>query len=345
MCGLDFVARKANGEIVAASCSEHSLNDLVESAHSRQQIAGFETQSADIEQVPSLTSIRTASRGQGIWGEHRPHNAQMTSGIGGGDDHFCSSTTTIFDSWLSSTTEVSQESIYPYPRTREGSGPFQRPLPFKRFTFGPLSLYDLRRRLGVPQDLGVFERYSDLAWFAAGKSADSMHILQQAGFFPEFGLCVTHSPPVLWEAKLGRLLNEKMQLAVFDLATLWDRSLSGTTMVLHIEGTTAPNTPTAPEYLLAAPRLEARLAVLQRQAEMTGGPPPKTIDVVAKATAEAWEEMPTFMRAALHPRIDGTSRRFGFHRACIKRPRHSYDGGTCVLAVPCTKNISKEKIT
>lgn len=97
-----------------------------------------------------------------------------------------------------------------YPRnqytrtpTREGSGPFQRPLPFKRLTFGPLSLYDLRHRLGVPQDLGVFERYSDLAWFAAGKSADSMHILQQAGFFPEFGLCVTHSPPVLWEAKLG----------------------------------------------------------------------------------------------------------------------------------------------
>jgi hypothetical protein len=93
------------------------------------------------------------------------------------------------------------------------------------------------------------------------------------------------------------------------------------------------------------PCLEARLAVLERQAEMTGGPPPKTIDVVTKVTAEAWEETPTFMRAALHPRIDGTSRRFGFHRACTKRPRHSYDGGTCVLAVPCPKNISKEKIT
>ncbi|KAJ7692022.1 hypothetical protein B0H14DRAFT_3531663 [Mycena olivaceomarginata] len=146
----------------------------------------------------------------------------------------------------------------PVPPTREGSGPFQRPLPFKRLIFGPLGLYDLRRRLGVPQDPGVFERYrerfltSDLAWFAAGKSADGMHIPQQAGFFPEFGALRDTLPtgPVGSEAR--RLLNDKMQLAVFDLATLWDRSLGGTTMILHVEGTTVPNTPTTPEYLRAA---------------------------------------------------------------------------------------------
>lgn len=34
-------------------------------------------------------------------------------------------------------------------------------------------------------------------------------------------------------------------------ATLWDRAFGGATMIIHIEGATAPNTPSAPEYIKA----------------------------------------------------------------------------------------------
>lgn len=45
------------------------------------------------------------------------------------------------------------------------------------------------------------------------------------------------------------------------------------------------------------PRVEARLASLKRRAELTGGELPKTIDIVAKVTAEMWEdESPAFKR-------------------------------------------------
>ncbi|KAJ6602309.1 hypothetical protein B0H10DRAFT_2230194 [Mycena sp. CBHHK59/15] len=44
-------------------------------------------------------------------------------------------------------------------------------------------------------------------------------------------------------------LNLRIQHTVFDLATLWDRTFGGSTIVLHVEGTTAPNTPVLPEFL------------------------------------------------------------------------------------------------
>ncbi|KAJ6521588.1 hypothetical protein B0H19DRAFT_1277664 [Mycena capillaripes] len=146
----------------------------------------------------------------------------------------------------------------PVPPTREGHGPFERPLMFKKLKFGPLGHYDLRRRLGVqPQEPGTFQRYrerfltSDVAWFAACASTDGKHLPQPSGFFPEFMDLRNTLPVGSVGSEARKLLNERLQHVVFDLATLWDRSLGGTTMVLHVEGTTVPSTPPEPEYLRA----------------------------------------------------------------------------------------------
>ncbi|KAJ6608006.1 hypothetical protein B0H10DRAFT_1955756 [Mycena sp. CBHHK59/15] len=82
-------------------------------------------------------------------------------------------------------------------------------------------------------------------------STDGKHIPQPAGFFPEF-MDLRHTLPVgSVGSEARKLLNEKLQRVVFDLV-LWDRSLGGTTMVLHVESTTVPNMPPEPEYLRAA---------------------------------------------------------------------------------------------
>jgi hypothetical protein len=111
----------------------------------------------------------------------------------------------------------------PVPPTCDGSGPFEVPLPFKTLKFGPLGLYDLRRRLGVPQQRGVFQRYrerflaSDIAWFSAGASIDGMHIPQPAGFSPEFVNLRNSLPTGTVGKEARKTLNERLQHTVFDL--------------------------------------------------------------------------------------------------------------------------------
>ncbi|KAJ7709315.1 hypothetical protein B0H14DRAFT_3172441 [Mycena olivaceomarginata] len=123
----------------------------------------------------------------------------------------------------------------PVPPTRVGLS--RDILTFRQLRFSPLGLYDLRRRLGVqPSEPGIFQRFrnrfltSDIAWFAGGAT----------------------SPLALWGMKLEKRSTKRMQHAVFDLATLWDRTFGGTTMIMHVEGTTVPNTPTEPQFLRAA---------------------------------------------------------------------------------------------
>ncbi|KAF7369454.1 hypothetical protein MVEN_00274800 [Mycena venus] len=79
-----------------------------------------------------------------------------------------------------------------------------------------------------------------------------MHNSQPAGFFPEFMTLRNTLPTGAVGSETRRLLNKRLQHVLFDLATLWDRSLGGTTMVLRIDGTTMPNTPLEPQYLRAS---------------------------------------------------------------------------------------------
>ncbi|KAJ6603152.1 hypothetical protein B0H10DRAFT_2229899 [Mycena sp. CBHHK59/15] len=126
------------------------------------------------------------------------------------------------------------------------------PPPFARAT--PLGLYDLRRHLGVLKcQPGIFNQNkphflaSDIAWFAGGASTNGRYLTDR--FFPEFNDLHQMLPVRAVGGEARKSLNLKMQHVVFDLATLWDRSFGGSTIVLHMEGTTVPNTPVLPEYL------------------------------------------------------------------------------------------------
>ncbi|KAJ7306240.1 hypothetical protein DFH08DRAFT_824688 [Mycena albidolilacea] len=147
----------------------------------------------------------------------------------------------------------------PAPTTHPTYQPGPTPLSWTRLKFSPIGLYDLRRRLGVLNtEAGIFQRYqkrfltSDIAWFAAGSSTDGNHIPTSAGFFPEFDALRATLPPGPGGNKARKVLSEQVQTVLFDLATCWDRTFGGTTMIMHVDGTTVPNTPVQPEYLRAA---------------------------------------------------------------------------------------------
>ncbi|KAJ6620824.1 hypothetical protein B0H10DRAFT_1945854 [Mycena sp. CBHHK59/15] len=107
---------------------------------------------------------------------------------------------------------------------------------------------------GIP----VFPQYqtrfrtADFGWFAGGASTDGQHIPVPNTFFSEFDQLRQSLPigPVGNEAR--KMFHEEIQHAVFDMATLWDRTFSGTTMIMHVEGTTVPNTPALIQYLRCA---------------------------------------------------------------------------------------------
>ncbi|KAJ7697392.1 hypothetical protein B0H17DRAFT_1197452 [Mycena rosella] len=144
----------------------------------------------------------------------------------------------------------------PAPLTRDGYGPSAVPIQWSRLKFSPIGLYDLRRRQGVlRREPGVFQQFrqrfitSDIAWFAAGASTDGRHIPGHNSFFPEFD-ALRHSLPTGRIGSAARKdLNDQLETAVFDLATCWDRTFGGSTIIMHISGTTVPNTPSQPQFL------------------------------------------------------------------------------------------------
>ncbi|KAJ7142729.1 hypothetical protein C8R44DRAFT_974318 [Mycena epipterygia] len=146
---------------------------------------------------------------------------------------------------------------YPPPAPRDGYGPNLLPIAWDRLKFGPIGLYDLRRRIGaMPTEPGVFQQYrsrflaANIAWFAAGASTDGKHIQARPDqFFPEFNTLRDSVPIGPTGGVARKKLNEQMRQLIFDLATCWDRVFGGTTMIMHIEGTTVPNTPPLPQYL------------------------------------------------------------------------------------------------
>ncbi|KAK7016038.1 hypothetical protein R3P38DRAFT_2543191 [Favolaschia claudopus] len=160
-----------------------------------------------------------------------------------------------------------------------------------------MGLYELRRRLGVPQEAGIFQRFrqqfnnADVAWFSGGLSIDGKHIPVRPGFFTDFDDLRKALPSGVAGYEARKDLNAKLQLALFDMATLWDRSFGGTTMVIHIDGTTVPNTPALPEYLRASVYLPPRFLSLHPASH---GPIAKIvqsfIESVGVPTIQQWRQ-------------------------------------------------------
>ncbi|KAJ7267849.1 hypothetical protein C8J57DRAFT_1613969 [Mycena rebaudengoi] len=142
------------------------------------------------------------------------------------------------------------------PPLRDGYCPEPQPIAFRSLKFHPLGLFDLRRHLGaLPRHPGIFERFryrfiaSGIAWFAAGACGDGLHIPQQPGFFSEFDDLRASLPPGDAGNTARKAFGESIRSLIFDLATLWDRLFGRTTLILHVEGTTVPNTSSLPEYI------------------------------------------------------------------------------------------------
>ncbi|KAJ7735457.1 hypothetical protein B0H16DRAFT_1467074 [Mycena metata] len=144
------------------------------------------------------------------------------------------------------------------PPARDGY-PGRHPLPFHALKFNPLGLYDLRRRLGIlKQDPSIWNTYrrqflaGDIAWLASGASDDNLHDQGFNTFFPELKALRDSLPSDDAGYTARGEFTESARKVIWDLATMLDRTLGSTTMILHVPGTTVPGTPLAPEYLRAS---------------------------------------------------------------------------------------------
>ncbi|KAJ6573765.1 hypothetical protein DFH09DRAFT_1311849 [Mycena vulgaris] len=133
------------------------------------------------------------------------------------------------------------------------------PTPWDNLEFTPRGAYEVRRHLGVDIDEnGRFNRSranflaSDIAWLATGSTEDGQHLTVDAeSFFPEFRQLYDSLPQGKAGKEARKAFAAKIRRLIFDLATKWDRTFRGTTMVIHVDGTTIPNAPLVPERLKA----------------------------------------------------------------------------------------------
>ncbi|KAJ7717535.1 hypothetical protein DFH07DRAFT_973558 [Mycena maculata] len=146
----------------------------------------------------------------------------------------------------------------PVPPPSHNGYPKVKPQPLHCLRFTPLGIYDLRRHMGVfAHSPSIWNTYhhrfeqADVAWLATGASSDNQHHPpHDAGFFPEF-LALRESLPLNENGGyLPRIaFGDLVRKVLFDVATMLDRILGSTTLIIHSEGTTRPNSLMRPEYL------------------------------------------------------------------------------------------------
>ncbi|KAJ6527166.1 hypothetical protein B0H19DRAFT_1275471 [Mycena capillaripes] len=121
----------------------------------------------------------------------------------------------------------------------------------------PATVFDVRRNLGVAPARSVFERFSmrfraaDIAFLAAGASSDGKHIPPTDDFHPDFDEFYAATSGENGNA-MRQAFRSELETLLHDLATVWDRTTGGTTVILHADGTVAPKTKIVPECLRAS---------------------------------------------------------------------------------------------
>ncbi|KAJ6476563.1 hypothetical protein DFH09DRAFT_1342444 [Mycena vulgaris] len=132
------------------------------------------------------------------------------------------------------------------------------PPAYEDLKFNPLGLYNLRRRLGVlVSEPGIFNHFqhkfeaADLAWLAAGASQDGRHSIEPSHFFPAFTTLRDSLPTDKIGREHRKWFSKRIMSLLCDLATMWDRAFGGSTIILHVDGTTPPNTVLTPDCLKA----------------------------------------------------------------------------------------------
>ena len=152
-----------------------------------------------------------------------------------------------------------------------------QPIPLNELKYNPRGLHDLRRHLGVlSRDMYNTHRPSfdaaDIAWIATtlGLASSTDHIAHNR-FPPELITLREGMAKGNPGATERALMRSRLQKLVFDVvsvvllvvyhcnivnhlcfkAALWDRAYGGSTLIIHVEGTTRPNSPCRPDYTKA----------------------------------------------------------------------------------------------
>ncbi|KAJ7220385.1 hypothetical protein C8J57DRAFT_1536863 [Mycena rebaudengoi] len=204
---------------------------------------------------------------------------------------------------------------YPLPTT---------PTPWESLEFHPLGAFELCRHLTAHTDEpGRFNQFkskflaSDIAFLAAGASDDGLHSVRTTEFFRELDeirAVLPVGPPgqasrKSWEEEIRKLL--------WDLATKWDRSFGGTTMIIHVGGTVAPGTPVVPERLKAdvylPPHFLAEHSALHHDIAFIVQRYLKSVGV---ATVAAWTQSPPLPTALVPAPTTVCSAHYVF-RGCL----------------------------
>ncbi|KAJ7236998.1 hypothetical protein C8J57DRAFT_1529799 [Mycena rebaudengoi] len=151
----------------------------------------------------------------------------------------------------------------PFPPGPGHSEPSPLPLDYSQLKFNPIGLYDLRRLQGVLiSQPGVYNTHkdrfdaSDMAWSFTGASEDGQHEVAPGKFAAAFFTLRKSLPSDDMGWEIRKRFSERICKLLFDgmcgNATMWDRAFGGSTIILHVDGTVAPNTTLTPDRLKAS---------------------------------------------------------------------------------------------
>ncbi|KAJ7269469.1 hypothetical protein C8J57DRAFT_1227228 [Mycena rebaudengoi] len=143
--------------------------------------------------------------------------------------------------------------VVPVPQSRDAI-PFEIPA-LSSLGFDPISLFNLHRSLGAgtPGFDHFHNRYNsaDMAWLALDASEDGHHIVGPDVFFPEYLHLQESQPGGVAGQEARKEFADSARRLICDVATKYDCCTAGTTFIIHVNDTTVPNVPVAPEQIKA----------------------------------------------------------------------------------------------
>ncbi|KAJ7291870.1 hypothetical protein C8J57DRAFT_1212290 [Mycena rebaudengoi] len=149
--------------------------------------------------------------------------------------------------------------VIPFPPGPGDSEPTPNPPDYSQLKFNPLGLYNLRRLQGIlVNQPGIYNTHkakfdaADLAFLAAGASEDNQHKASRATFASAFFALRDSLPATDTGRDLRRRFSKSIQMLLWDLATMWDRTFGSSTIIVHVDGTVAPYTTLTPDRLKAS---------------------------------------------------------------------------------------------
>ncbi|TFK59071.1 hypothetical protein BDN72DRAFT_906173 [Pluteus cervinus] len=136
------------------------------------------------------------------------------------------------------------------------------PPDWTKLKFNPVGLQEIEQLFQINRNTLARHPHrflaSNIAWFCGGACSDGTHLTVPDTFHQLFSQVREGLPSKRDASDSTRERNEvwkemekKVKQSVFDHVTTWDRAFGGSTIVIHVEGTTRPGSPVVPEHLRA----------------------------------------------------------------------------------------------